>query len=79
MKEFPKNVFQPELGLNQETNKELNENGNNVLNEFVSAMEKPEPKDLSHHKRLDYCTNRPRYRDGRKLTAVKVCLAFYSC
>lgn len=28
--------------------------------------------DLSHHNRLEYCKNRLSYRDGRKLTAVKV-------
>lgn len=35
-------------------------------------MEKPDQSDLSHHKQLKYCTNRPKYRDGRRLTAVKV-------
>lgn len=25
-----------------------------------------------HHVREDLCTNRPKYRDGRKLKAVKV-------
>lgn len=34
-------------------------------------------QDLSHHKRFQYCTKRPRYRDGRKLTAVKVRMSFY--
>lgn len=34
-------------------------------------MEQMQP-DLSHHNRLEYCTNRLNYRDGRKLTAVKV-------
>lgn len=29
-------------------------------------------KDLSHHKQFEYCTKRPKYRDGRRLTAVKV-------
>lgn len=28
--------------------------------------------DLSHHKQFEYCTNRPKYRNSRKLTAVKV-------
>ncbi|XP_055836709.1 RNA-binding protein 48 [Episyrphus balteatus] len=28
--------------------------------------------DLSHHKQQEYCTTRPRYRQGKKLTAVKV-------
>ncbi|XP_031630076.1 RNA-binding protein 48 isoform X2 [Contarinia nasturtii] len=35
-------------------------------------MEKTNHVDLSHHKKREYCTNRLRYRDGRKLTAVKV-------
>lgn len=35
-------------------------------------MEKPDRSDLSHHKQHKYCTNRPKYRDGRRLTAVKV-------
>lgn len=29
-------------------------------------------QDLSHHVRLQYCTKRSRYRDGRILSAVKV-------
>lgn len=29
-------------------------------------------KELKHHKQQDLCTTRPRYRQGRKLTAVKV-------
>lgn len=37
-----------------------------------SQMEKPQSLDLSHHKRLEYCTNRLNYRNGRKLTAIKV-------
>lgn len=28
--------------------------------------------ELSHHKRQEYCTTRPKYRQGKKLTAVKV-------
>lgn len=37
-----------------------------------SRMEKPQELDLSHHKRFEYCTKRLNYRDGRKLTAIKV-------
>lgn len=40
-------------------------------NDIVDTMEQ-EQHDLSHHKRLEYCTSRLSYRDGRKLTAVKV-------
>ncbi|CAG9767473.1 unnamed protein product [Ceutorhynchus assimilis] len=29
-------------------------------------------KELKHHKQEQYCTTRPAYRQGRKLTAVKV-------
>lgn len=29
-------------------------------------------KELKHHKQQELCTTRPRYRQGRKLTAVKV-------
>jgi len=29
-------------------------------------------KEISHHQQREYCTNRPAYRQGRKLTAVKV-------
>lgn len=35
-------------------------------------MDKLKSIDLSHHKRYEYCTSRLRYRDGRRLTAVKV-------
>ncbi|XP_055319308.1 RNA-binding protein 48 [Sitodiplosis mosellana] len=35
-------------------------------------MDNQKQNDLSHHKQLEYCTNRLKYRDGRKLTAVKV-------
>lgn len=28
--------------------------------------------EVAHHKRKEYCTTRPRYRQGKKLTAVKV-------
>lgn len=39
---------------------------------FPCEMENAQQKDLSHHKRLEYCTSRLKYRDGRKLTAIKV-------
>ncbi|XP_050307126.1 RNA-binding protein 48 [Anthonomus grandis grandis] len=29
-------------------------------------------KEINHHKQEEYCTTRPAYRQGRKLTAVKV-------
>lgn len=35
-------------------------------------MENAIKSDLSHHKRFEYCTNRLNYRNGRKLTAIKV-------
>lgn len=35
-------------------------------------MEKSSKMNLSHHNQLKYCTNRPKYRDGQRLTAVKV-------
>jgi hypothetical protein len=35
-------------------------------------------KKLSHHDRKELCTTRPRYRQGKKLTAVKVCFVFLS-
>ncbi|CAG9863455.1 unnamed protein product [Phyllotreta striolata] len=31
-----------------------------------------EEQELEHHKQLELCTTRPAYRQGRKLTAVKV-------
>lgn len=33
-------------------------------------------QDLSHHNRYQYCTKRLKYRDGRRLTAVKVKIGF---
>lgn len=35
-----------------------------------------EPELLPHHEQLDLCTSRLPYRQGRKLTAVKVSLYF---
>lgn len=35
-------------------------------------MENSQNLDLTHHKRHEYCTNRLNYRNGRKLTAIKV-------
>lgn len=29
-------------------------------------------KSYPHHNMLNYCENRPKYRQGRKLTAIKV-------
>jgi len=29
-------------------------------------------KSYPHHNMLSYCENRPKYRQGRKLTAIKV-------
>lgn len=34
-------------------------------------MDKTKTIDLSHHKKQEYCTSRLKYRDGKKLTAVK--------
>ena len=31
---------------------------------------------LEHHKRNELCTTRSRYREGRKLTAVKVSIVY---
>lgn len=32
----------------------------------------PTEKEVEHHKQLELCKTRPAYRQGRKLTAVKV-------
>lgn len=32
---------------------------------------------IEHHKRLQYCTTRLKYRQGRQLKAVKVANIFY--
>lgn len=35
-------------------------------------IEVPILKSYPHHNMLSYCENRPKYRQGRKLTAIKV-------
>lgn len=35
-------------------------------------MEKSSNLNLAHHNQHKYCTNRLKYRDGKRLTAVKV-------
>lgn len=43
------------------------------INKYTNGAMSEQPKpDLSHHKQLEYCTNRLKYRDGHRQTAVKV-------
>lgn len=37
-------------------------------------MDQNEKKQIEHHKQLEFCKTRPAYRQGKKLTAVKVIL-----
>jgi hypothetical protein len=39
---------------------------------MADVDDKTDIKKLSHHERKELCTTRPRYRAGKKLTAVKV-------
>lgn len=46
------------------------------MNDNPAAKSIAPDQDLSHHNRYQYCTKRLKYRDGRKLTAVKVKMDF---
>lgn len=49
----------------------LNKEVNNSL-KFLNSMESEDLKELKHHRQHELCTTRAAYRQGRKLTAVKV-------
>lgn len=68
---FNANSTETEVFLNWIPLKNGSYQPNLIVPISTDRMEQSQP-DLTHHNRLEYCKNRLSYRDGRKLTAVKV-------